>query len=391
MNKLVASNSRVRGILRRLRPPCPRSVGLRFPYTFDQRVNPGITIAFPDGESAIAAGDGKVLVAQTVAPFWAFSPGSPHATKNSYQVVIDHGEGVRTVVHGLSSVSVTVGQQVSRGDVIGTPLTTEVFFAVLYQLNAYDPQSISRHFKVQDGNAVVGQGGLLRYAPDFRVREFAEGIVSTLVTGWRYFVPESCAVPDFLVNVDFNGDGSKSGEAASGVGATDYWNVYTPISFESVLTAHGAGYGYGCVGYEFTADPVVYLLDYAQVRTPVWFERQVMVSNAGTSSWFDAMLSRWAGGYNSGVPYENTFSLREVPPGDYVLYLYANEGTPPDTSTFYVSVDAGAPTVKSNTPTLTAAFVDNGNYVQYPITLAAKGTIHIKAYGYIAGLQLQRT
>jgi hypothetical protein len=391
MNKLVANTPQVRGILRRLRPPCSRSIGLHFPYSFAQRVNPGITVAFPAGENVIACGDGKVIAAQLVQPFWAFSPDSPHATKNSYQVVIDHGSEVRTVVHGMSSVSVQVGQSVTRGDVLGTPLTEEVFMAVLFQGNAYDPQTINRHFKVQNGNIVVGQGGLLRYAPDFAIRDLSDGIISTLVDGWRYFVNDDCSMPNVLVNIAFNGNGSKTGLAANGIAATDFWNVYTPVSFDQVVVTTGGGYGYGCVGLEFTNDPVVYLLDYAQVETPIWFERQFMVSNAGTSSRFDPMLSRWAGGYNSGTPYENTFSLRDVPPGNYVLYLYANEGTPPDTSTFYVSVDNGAPTVKTNTPTGTAAFVVDRNYVQYPLTLTAKSTIHIRCYGYIAGLQIKRS
>jgi hypothetical protein len=391
MNKLVGNTSQVRGILRRLRPPCSRSLALHFPYTFDQRVNPGITVGFPAGENVLACGSGTVIAAQPVKPFWACSPGSVHESKNSYQVVIDHGNDVRTVLHGMATVEVNAGQVVSRGDVIGTPQSDEIFIAVLFQGNAYDPQTINRHFKVQNGNVVIGQGGLIRYAPDFTVRDLSDGIVSTLVNGWRYFVPETCVKPNVLVNIDFNGNGSKTGLAASGIAATDYWNVYAPISFDQVVVTKGSGYGYGCVGVEFTNDPVVYLVDYQRLETPIWFERQFMVSNAGTSSRFDPMLSRWAGGYNSGVPYENTFSLRDVPPGNYVLYLYANEGTVPDTSTFYVSVDIGAPTVKTNTPTGTAAFVNNRNYVQFPLTLSAQGTVHIRCYGYIAGLQLKRS
>lgn len=389
MNKLVGNTSQVRGILRRLRPPCGRSLALHFPYTFDQRVNPGITVGFPAGENVIACGSGTVIAAQPVKPFWASTAGSVHERKNSYQVVIDHGGDVRTVLHGMSSVAVNAGQAVSRGDTIGTPQSDEIFIAVLYHGNTHDPQTINRHFKVQNGNIVVGQGGLIRYSPDFTIRDLSDGIVSTLINGWRYFVPETCAKPNVLVNIDFNGAGNKSGLAATGILPSDYWNVYTPISFDQVVVTKGGGYG--CVGIEFTNEPVVYLLDYLSLETPIWFERQFMVSNAGTSTRFDPMLSRWAGGYNAGTPYENTFSLRDVPPGNYVLYLYANEGTAPNTSTFYVSVDAGAPTVKTNTPTATAAFVDNRNYVQFPLTLAAQGTIHIRCYGYIAGLQIKRS
>jgi hypothetical protein len=244
--KLISNLPQAKGILRRMRIPCARSVALRFQFTLDQRVNPGITVAFPEGEDAVAPGNGTVIAAETVAPFWAFSPGSAHATSNSYQVVIDHGFGLKTVVHGLQSVAVNVGQSVSRGQALGTPLTTEVFFAILYNGSPYDPMGINRHFTAQNGNVVPGQGGYFRFSPDFKVRDLSNNKVSTLIDGTRYFVNDNCSKPPVLINVDFNGSGNKVGLAATGIGPTDYWNVYTPVAFTAevdVVTPSGVGNG----------------------------------------------------------------------------------------------------------------------------------------------------
>jgi hypothetical protein len=302
--------------------------------------------------------------------------------------VIDHGSGIKTVVHGLSTSSVRVGQQVARGDVIGTFQTSEVFFAVLWNGQPYDPSSINRHFQPQDGTFVPGQGGNLRFAPDLTLRDFAEGLYETLVGGWHYFYNQVCHRADLLINIAFNGNSSKVGPAVAGVIPADYWNNYEPVGFGPLVIT--GGYYYNCLNYTTTVDPVVFLLDYAQADTTIWLERQSMVADKGTSAWFDPMLSRWAGAYSGGSPLENTFSLRGVPAGNYVLYLYANQGTLPDTSTFYVSVNDGAPTVKSNTPTVTAAFVENANYVKFNLSLSQESIIHIKAYGFLAGLQLFR-
>jgi hypothetical protein len=384
MSKLVPNTPVVRGILRRLRPPCARSIGLRFPYTLAQRVNPGITVAFPANESAVACGSGKVVAVQPVQPFWAYSADSPHATKNSYQVVIDHGGEVRTVVHGMSSVVVRSGQQVSRGDVLGTPLTTEVFMAVLFNGNAYDPQTINRHFKAQNGNIVVGQGGLLRYAPDLKIRDLSDGIVSTLVNGYRYFVAATCAKPDFLVNVDFDGSGQKVGLAATGIATTDYWNVYTPVAFTETEVVP-ADY-FGCAGSEFSINPVVFLQNYDGQTSTVRLERvSPMTTDSGGQTRFDAMLSTWIG---NDDPVENTFKVKGIPAGTYRLYLYA--GDVGALSEFYVSVNNGGPTTYSITPTLNLAFVQNNNYIIHEFVLSAYDVVTVKCVGPWSGMQIER-
>jgi murein DD-endopeptidase MepM/ murein hydrolase activator NlpD len=74
MTKLIANTSKMRGILRRLRPPCSRPLQLIFGFTYAQRINPGYTLVFPAGEDVIAAGDGRVSAVGPLLPFWAFSP-----------------------------------------------------------------------------------------------------------------------------------------------------------------------------------------------------------------------------------------------------------------------------------------------------------------------------
>jgi hypothetical protein len=384
VNKLTATTSQVRGILRRLRPPSGRPLSLRFPYTFDQKANPGITVSFQSGESAIAMGNGTVTAAQPVQPFWAFSPGSLHASRSSYQVVIDHGFEVRTVVHGLSSVNVRVGQAVTRGEVIGTPLTDEVFLAVLYHGNAYDPQSVSRHFKAQNGNIVVNQGGFLRYAPDFTVRDLSDGIISTLVNGVRYFVPRDCQSPPFLLNIDFNGNGSKEGLAAVGISGSDFWNVYTPVEFiETEVIPDGY---IGCIGSEFNISPMLDLRNYDAVTSVIRMERiSPMSVQGGSAVRFDPMLSTWIGGSD---PVTNVIKLRGVPAGTFKLYLYTGEvGALTD---FYVSINGGAPSTASATPTANNSFVENNNYVVFDLVLSAYAVLTIQGVGSWSGLQLKR-
>src|SRR3546814_35123 len=128
-----------------------------------------------------------------LSPVWAYSQGSTLGSSTPQQVVIDHGSGIKTVLHGMSTLSVRPGQDVSRGDVIGAPMTSEVFFAVLFNGQPHDPATINRHFRAQNEKYVPGQGGKLRFAPDFRLRDFSEGVVSTLVSGYRYFVAATCA------------------------------------------------------------------------------------------------------------------------------------------------------------------------------------------------------
>jgi hypothetical protein len=387
MTKLVANTSKMRGILRRLRPPCARPTTLAFGFTYAQRISPGYTLVFPPGETVLAPGDGRIAAVGPLPPFWAFSAGSDYATATTLQVVLEHGSGVKTVLHGLSTVSVQVGQRVARGDLIGTPQTQEVFFALLYNDQPFDPSSINRHFQPQDGRFVVGQGGNLRFAPDFSLRDFADGLYETIVGGWHYFYDLACAQNSMLISIAFNGNGSKIGPAVVGISSSDYWNNYEPVGFGPQLVV---GNGSNCTGYLFLIDPVAFLLDHAEADTTVWLERQSMVADRGTSAWFDPMLSRWAGAYSGATPLENTFSLRGVPAGDYTLYLYANQGTLPDTSTFYVSVNEDAPTVKSNAPTGIAAFVEDANYVAFDLSLSEESVIHITSYGFIAGLQLFR-
>ena len=383
MSQLVPNNSAVRGVLRRLRPPCSRSATLSYTFSFDQRVNPGLTLQFPSGESARAAGGGRVVGSGSLKPFWAYLPGSTHATNNSYQVVIDHGAGVRTVVHGLQSVAVGVGQNVTRGQVLGTTLNSEVFFAVLFNESPYDPTSINRHFSSQDGNKVIGQGGMLRYAPDIGVRDLSDGIMSTLISGLRYFVPLTCAKPPFLVNIDFNGNGEKVGLAATGISASDYWNVYTAVDFTQTNNY------IGCIGSTFNISPVVPLQNYAGVLSTARLERvSPMTDDAGSDDRFDEMLSTWIGGDN-GAPIENTFKVKGLPAGTYTVYLYAGESG--ETTDFYTFVNSGTPALASVTPTAATSFILNDNYVAPQFVLSAQDVLTIKAVGYWAGMQIRRT
>jgi len=102
------------------------------------------------------------------------------------------------------------------------------------------------------------------------------------------------------------------------------------------------------------------------------------------------MLKNWIGGYVGPIPYENIFRLRNLPAGDYELYLYADQGTFPNASTFYVSVGAGLPSTQANNPLGATSFIQGQNYVLYTLTLPAQSYITFKTVGYLSGLQLLR-
>lgn len=384
--KLVPQNTSTWTTLQRLRPPSAKKLYQVVPFNSEGLNNPGNVYRLVVDESAVAAGTGFVRSVRTVFAAWAFTPGTPNASSSSYEIVIDHGNSVQTVVHGLLTTEVSVGQKVARGDKLGELLGSELFFQVLYFNDPYDPVTINRHFGVQDGTKVVGRTGYVKQAPDTLTRNFIGDLVSVIIGGIRFFVNILCDKPPYLINIAFNGNGSKTGQAAIGFDTNDYWNAVLPVNFETT-----SSYRCGPISYTYSPDPIFFLLDYALVTTPVTFERVVQANNGGTSARFDPMLSRWIGGYSGPTPHENTFLLKYVPSGMYVLYLYANEGSPPNTSNFYVSVGAGAPSLKTNTPTVVTAFVEDGNYVRYELDIPANGYVTIQVFGYLAGLQLQRT
>ncbi len=190
-----------------------------------------------------------------------------------------------------------------------------------------------------------------------------------------------------LFNVAFNGNGEKTGLAVAGIGPADYWNVYTPVNFATT-------YSYACYSggaQSFPLTPAVFLLDYAQNKSPVWLERLSPLYNiAGSAVTWDEMLDYWIGGYAGPTPYVNTFNVRGLPPGNYAVYFYANQGSGAQVSTFMVSVNGGAPTSLTNNPTSTQAFLEGENYVVFNVLLPYGGKITVQAIGYWSGLQIVR-
>lgn len=380
-------------VLAKLRPPLARSALLLFPFTPEGRVNSGITVEMLLGEPGVAPGSGVVKDVFQALPSWPTTSTDLPKTVVSH-VQIDHGGQVVTTVGGFSDVVVKKGQNVYRGDLLGTLFTNQMFVAVSVGLKAVNPLMTNKHWVPQNGGVVVGQGGKLRHAPDRLFRELSHGVMALLHGGLQYF-SDLLYPPKLLINIAFNGDGSKVGLGAVGIGPDDYWNVYTPEDFLAVASAACYYYYYSYYGietfYTFNGIPAQYLRDYSNRLSPVFLDRVAPLFSAAssTASW-DNMLKRWVGGYLGPVPYENTFRLRNMPAGTYNLYLFANQGAYPTASTFYVSVSYGAPTAQSNSPIVTPVFVEGSNYVKFTLTVPAKGFITFKAVGYLSGLQLER-
>lgn len=382
---LQPNSSEMRRVLQRLRPPSARSMSLQYAFSLTTNFNPGYTLELEAGEPAVAPGAGTVKAIGQAVPSWSHNAGTALSQGVPWQVVIDHGFGINTVVHGLASVAVRTGQPVNRGDTLGTLFSTQIFFAMLSGGKAYDPAGINSHFKTQNGNQVLGQGGRLRFAPDYIVRDFANGIQTFIANGIAYFT--RCDDP-FLLNVDFNGNGTKSGLAATGIGTGDYWNIIDPQDFISTFV-------YALCMSEpnaevFNLNPVIQLYDYANNLSAVRLVRQVQGNFSGTTASFDAMLGTWLGGYAGAIPHENTFDVRNLPTGTYDIYIYANDQSGANTSTFTVTVNGASPQVKVNATTGASAFIEDSNYVVFEVAVSLGDIVTVQTEGFLSGMQIIR-
>lgn len=77
------------------------------PLSGEEAVHPGVDISAPKGTDVEASGDGVVVEA------------GRHESGYGNEVIIDHGDGIRTKYAHLSEVYVVAGQEVKHGEVIG--------------------------------------------------------------------------------------------------------------------------------------------------------------------------------------------------------------------------------------------------------------------------------
>lgn len=232
MSQVNITSLTSRGVIASLRAPCAKNSLLKRGYSQNPR-HLGQVHAFPaTSEPVIAPGTGTVKIIRNLNNTdWGHEVGELDTFK-TFQITIDHGGHVSTVIQGLTSVDVVVGQYVTRGDRLGLPRTTEIFFQLFYLNSPLDPATFSSFFRGFDSGKVTDKGHQLRAGPDFLDRE-ESGTVSYLIGGVRYFVDEQCDKPSLLVNIDFNGS-LKTGLAAVGLYSNDYWNSYNPVFFGSL-------------------------------------------------------------------------------------------------------------------------------------------------------------
>jgi hypothetical protein len=383
-------------IMATLRPPSAKPLRLVYGYIQGTSLRYGATLEIESGESVVAPGTGSIVkVSRENCRY--LRQGDSLEYVAAYEVTIDHGHRVFTHLKGLSSVTVAADAKVYRGDIIGTPAVPEIFFAVRYGNEWFNPNEINRHFILQDEH-VPAQVGKMRFAPDKLVRNLAGAVTSAVHNSVRYFSGAQGFQP-VLLNVDFNGNGLKIGTAALGQSSSDYWNIFAPGAFSwteggyAGCYACGYGTGAGVIPKFFNKSPQTWLLDYKQVKSSVWLERILAASAAsGALTSWDQMLSTWIGGWSGIVPEENFFAVRGLVAGTYRLCLYAdtNGRSPATPTTFYVSIDNGTPISKTTSPTAAPLWSENGNYVKFDLTVPAQGVVYVKSYGYFDGLQLER-
>lgn len=366
--------------LRKLRPPSLEPVRVIFPFQRESPPNYGYTLEIETGRPVVAPGDGVVDLVVSAAPGWRYRKA---ATRRTTAVRIDHGLAVKTYVHGVTP-AVTKGAQVTRGQLLGYATSGEVFFAIEVAGSMLNPAAVNGFFTPRDGTIFYQQANFIRQAPTV-IRQTVTADRMLLYAENCYFLPGTVAPVRF--NLNFNGANDKSGAAVIGTD-TDVWQDVAPVFFG--ITGYSAFCGYSAT--LFSAEQGFFLNDYRGQKTKVYFERGSLTSNAGTTAFFDPMLSSWIGGYSGMTPLENTFTIRNLPGGTYRLYLYANGGTTADASTFYVQVDAGSPVPQTNAPTVVTDWVEGENYALYDgLVVLNHGRIEVRVYGYLSGLQLERT
>jgi murein DD-endopeptidase MepM/ murein hydrolase activator NlpD len=167
--QLSILDSRTRGTIQSLMPPSAKNMSLLHGFTLEPPQSPGHTYGLQSGEHVSAPGDGEVTGVQRKPNTFRHSAGLLD-TDATWQITIHHGFNVYTAIQGMTTVNVQRGAPVVAGQDLGTPLTNEIFFQVMYPTTPYDPASISRYFRAYDGNKVVGKSGLVRQGPDIRVR-----------------------------------------------------------------------------------------------------------------------------------------------------------------------------------------------------------------------------
>ncbi len=389
-------------VLSALRPPSSKPLKLVYGFSATHS-SLGNTLELEVGEEVVSPGTGQVVgLVKRFSQFehtYGALDGLP-----TYEVTIDHGQGVMSVIKGLATTSFQIGGFVQRGDPIGSTLTQEFFLGVSYNAEWLNPQTINRNFRTY-GEYVPAQTGKLRQAIDRLIRNLSGNVISVLYNRLRYYIDQITGFKPLLVNVDFNGDGTKVGLAALGLTATDYWNVFGMAAFSWTAGdyysccyygyGYGYSYGYGCGAplKVFNISPQTRLYDYRHKLSPVWLERVAPASGiGGTQANWDELISNWIGGWSGSLPDENFFSIRGLVAGTYRVACYADVSyrAPATVSTFYASVNSGTPTSKSTAITAVTYWEENANYVTFDLTIPAGGVINLKAYGYFDGLQIQR-
>lgn len=350
-------NATSRGVIASLRPPCAQSATLKRGYSASPQHLGQVLVLPSTSEPVIAPANGTVTSITTkVNTAWGHAAGDLDVHK-TLEIKFDNGGYISTVIHGLATAAVVTGQYVTRGDTIGTAKTTEIFFQLFYRNSPLDPASYTAFFRGFDGGKVPGKARKLRAGPDFIARVVSD-TVSYVMGGIRYFVDKYCSKPPILVSVDFNGDGSKTGLGAVGFGASDFWNVFTPLDFTSEDS-------YACFYMLNPPLNITELVDEESSNQLSWFSGTmfdtlythgpVFEDSGGTTSWF------------SGTMFETVFigTGTEAASG-HATWLFGSTETVPDIE--YTSVDMTwssgqidetvVPTIQSDWGTNTASWLD---------------------------------
>lgn len=384
MSYIVTTNQQ--RVLDTLRAPSRYKSQILHNFATEGETCYGYVLRLDPNEPVLMPAQGKITSIRRVFADW---PGLDEQYRSQfvYEASIDLGSDITVVITGLSAVSALRGVVYARGTEIGNPFITDILFSLRINGNPVSP-GVNKWMSRQDERWVPGQGGSLRAAPDITERVPAGTGLQKLVNGIRYYY-DSWTAGSFSINVDFNGSGNKTGLAASGISASDYWNTFASGAFV-YTTDPNACY---CITYSGpvcgkipNVPPATFLKAHNGKKTGVRLVRVAVASaDAGSAAYFDPMLSTWIG---SSLLAANEFSIEGLPSGNYTLHVYS---AGPAVANSSITVTVGAPSTKTVTSIAGAYFLENSNYAKFTFTLASKQSVHLLCAGFLNGLQISRS
>lgn len=234
---------------------------------------------------------------------------------------------------------------------------------------------------LEEVSVAAGVPLVIRSSPGVSGYSFLNGIqIRRTSKHAKRVKPERVPKPprNALLNIDFAGSDTPSGPAATGDGATDYWN--------------------------FSYAPYQYLTELFDLK---WSTGELSPVTAtvenGPGTWANGHANYMMAGYLYSYGSDAiTVTLSDLPNGTYDVYVYAHGG-PPDEQNANVSVESGGivsgpESTATDSSWLSTVWVEGAQYVLFEgvsVTggndLVIRSAAGLSGYSFLNGIQIRQT